>query len=236
MRAQAAPATDPAITAPRRRRTIILASIAALSLTVAGACFLLVRLTGPLPGELRFEAWRVGGGYPAEWNRPLSFVTYLGDTWVAVGSVVILAAVTAEEVGRRWAILVVVAAGSTILVELLSQVLGPTAPEYGGAAGANLGPENNFPSGHAAYAVSVYGLTSWLAFERDHRALAGGLALPLLLMGPALALLGNHYPADVLGGAAIGLAWLIGSRLVGEWWAGGGHVRTAAAGASAYPP
>src|SRR5688572_32284510 len=87
----------------------VLGLVAVLSLAVAGALFLLVDLTGPLPGELRFERWRVGGGYPAELDRPMSFVTYLADTWVAIGSLLVLAAVTAEEVNPRWAALVMVA-------------------------------------------------------------------------------------------------------------------------------
>lgn len=196
-------------------------AIAALSLAMAAACFLLVKLTGPLPGELRFEAWRVDGGYPATLNRPLSFVTYLGDTWVAAGMGLLLAAVTAEEVGRRWAVLVLATAGAGVVTEVLSQILGPTSPEYGGAAGVSLGAGDNFPSGHAAYAVSVYGLTSWLAWEGGHRALAGALALPALLMGPALAILGNHYPADVVAGYGVGVAWLIGVLMIGERWARG---------------
>jgi len=151
----------------------------------------------------------------------MTFVTYLGDTWVAVGSVLILAAVTAEEIGRRWAALVVAAAGAAVLAELVSEIIGPTSPEYGGAAGVNLGPGSNFPSGHAAYAVSVFGLTSWLAFRRGHRALAVSLALPVILIGPSLALLGNHYPADILAGYAIGLSWVIGVLLLGERWARG---------------
>lgn len=205
-----------------------LALTAVLSLAAAAACFLLVKLGGPLPGELRFEAWRVGGGYPDSFNRPLTFVSYLGDTWVAVGSVLVFAVVTAEEIGPRWALLVPAAAGSAALAELLSDVLGPTSPEYGGAAGVNLGPENNFPSGHASYAVSMYGLMTLLALERGHRALAGSLALPLVLMGPALALLGNHYPADVLAGYALGLAWLIGVLLVGEGGLADGRGRACA--------
>ena len=209
----------------------VLCSIAALSLAAAGAVFLLVKLNGPLPGELRFEAWRVGGGYPGTLSRPMTFVTYLGDTWVAAGSVLLLAAVTAEEIGRRWAVLVVAAAGGAVLAELLSEILGPTSPEYAGAAGVNLGPGNNFPSGHAAYAVSVYGLASWLAFERGHRALAGSLALPVLLIGPSLALLGNHYPADILAGYAIGLGWMISVLLLGERWARGRPSRPALASA-----
>jgi len=196
------------------RRKRALWTIAALSLVLVGACYVLVRAFGPLPGELRFEAWRVDGGYPSAWDRPMSFVTYLGDTWVAVASVLVLAIVAADEAGRRAAVLILAAVGSPIVAELLSAILGPTAQEYNGAAGVNLGPDDNFPSGHAAYAMSVFGVASWLAFERGHRALCGALALPVALMGPSLALLGNHYPADILAGYALGLAWGIGVLLL----------------------
>ncbi|MGI9081720.1 MAG: phosphatase PAP2 family protein [Thermoleophilaceae bacterium] len=198
------------------RRERALWAIAALSLVLVGACYVLVRAFGPLPGELRFEAWRVDGGYPDAWDRPLTFVTYLGDTWVAVASVLLLAVVAAEEAGRRAAVPILAAAGSPIVAEVLSAALGPTSQEYNGAAGVNLGTGDNFPSGHAAYAVSVFGVAAWLAFERGHRALAGALAVPVALMGPALAILGNHYPADLLAGYALGLAWAIGVLLVGE--------------------
>jgi len=198
------------------RRERALWAIVALSLVVAGATYVAVRTLGPLPGELRFEAWRVGGGYPAAWNRPLTFVTYLGDTWVAVASVFLLAVVAVEEVGRRAGVLIVAAIGSAICAEALAAVLGPTSQEYGGAAGVNLGPGDNFPSGHSAYAVSVFGVASWLALQRGHRALSAGLALPVVLMGPALALLGNHYPADILAGYALGLSWGLGVLLISE--------------------
>lgn len=188
---------------------------AALSLAAVFACYAAVRALGPLPGELRFEQWRLEGGYPAAWDRPLTFVTYLGDLWVAVASVLLLAAVALDEAGRRAAGLILAAAGAALAAELLSALLGPTSQEYDGAAGINLGPENNFPSGHAAYAVAVFGVSAWLALERGHRVLAGALAVPIALMGPALALLGNHYPADLLAGYALGLAWGLGVLLVG---------------------
>jgi membrane-associated phospholipid phosphatase len=190
--------------------------VAVAALATAAGCFLLVKASGPIPGELRFEAWRVGGGYPMSLDRPLTFVTYLGDTWVAVCSVVIFVVVAAEELGRRWALLVALAPVAAAFTELLSQVLGPTSPEYGGAAGINLGLENNFPSGHSAYVVPVYGLMCWLALSGGHRSIAAAFALPVLLMAPALALLGNHYPADIVAGYGIGLAWLIALLLVGD--------------------
>ena len=202
------------------RHPKLLAATAAFSIAGAVAIYVLVESTGPLPGELRFSEWRVDGGYPDEWDRPMSFVTYLADTWVGVASVMVLAAVVAEEVSWRWALLVPVAAASTVFVELISSVLGPTSPEYGGAAGVNLGSDDNFPSGHSVFAITVYGLTAWLAYTRGHRALAGALALPVLLMGPCLALLGNHYPADIVAGYGLGLAWLIGVLVIGERWAG----------------
>lgn len=198
----------------RQRRALWL--LAGVLAAAVPATFAAVRVLGPLPGELRFEAWRVDGGYPAAWERPLTFVTYLADTWVGVAMVVVLAAVTASELGPRSAVLVPAAAASVLLAELVSAALGPTSQEYGGAAGINLGPEDNFPSGHAAYAAAVYGAVSWLAFASGHRVLAGALALPVALMGPALALLGNHYPADILAGYALGLAWLIAVLLVGQ--------------------
>jgi membrane-associated phospholipid phosphatase len=198
----------------RHERALL--SIAALSLVMVFAIFLAVRGWGPLPGELRFEEWRVDGGYPAAWNRPLSFVTYLADPWVGVGMVIVLAVVVADEIDWRTALLVPAAAASALLSDLLKAVLGPTSQEYGGAAGINLGPGANFPSGHAAYAVAVYGVVSWLAFGRGHRGVAGALALPVVLMGPALALLGNHYPADIVAGYALGLGWLLLVLLVGE--------------------
>ena len=194
-------------------------STAGLLVGAALLCFVWVRAVGPLPGELRFEAWRAGGGVPVTLTPSLTFVTYLGDPWVAIGTVVILVAVAVEECGRRQAVLILAAAGVVAFASLMQAILGPTSQEYKGAAGASLGPGDNFPSAHSAYAVSVFGMASWLMFRRGRRALSYALALPVVLMGPALALLGNHYPADVLAGYAVGLAWLIAVLLVGQQWA-----------------
>lgn len=196
---------------------------AGLLLLAAAACFLWVRAIGPLPGELRFEAWRNAGGLPGTLIVPLTFVTYLGDPWVAAGTVLVLVAVAVEECERRTAGLIFGATGVVAVTEVLRPILGPTSQAYAGAAGASLGPGDNFPSAHSAYAVSVFGMAAWLAFRRGRRALSYALAVPVVLMGPALALLGNHYPADVLAGYAVGLSWLIGVLLFGGRWARRGH-------------
>lgn len=200
------------------RRERLLWWIAGLLLVLVGVCFFWVRAIGPLPGELRFEAWRNGGGMPYTLAGPLTFVTSFGNPWVAVTTVLVLAAVAAEERGRHPAGLILGAAGIVVFAVMLRAILGPTSQGYGMAPGVKIAMSANFPSVHSAYAVSVFGVACRLAFRCGHRALSYALALPVVLMGPALALRGDHYPADILAGYAIGLAWLIAVLLLGKRW------------------
>lgn len=157
------------------RRERALWCLAGLSLAAAGMCFLWVKLIGPLPGELRFEAWRVSGDVPGAWARPSTFITNLGSTWVAVATVFVFAAVFAEQRGPYWAGLTLAAAAVVVFVAALRPILGPTSPAYGDAPGTNLGLAANFPSVHTAYAVSVFGVVSWFALETAiERCLAPG--------------------------------------------------------------
>jgi undecaprenyl-diphosphatase len=59
----------------------------------------------------------------------------------------------------------------------------------------------SFPSGHAATSFACAGVLAWLSPR---------LAVPALLLASAIAFsrvyVGVHYPLDVLGGAALGLA------------------------------
>jgi undecaprenyl-diphosphatase len=67
-----------------------------------------------------------------------------------------------------------------------------------------------FPSGHAMLALITYGYLAASLPER-HRAagavVAGAIAL---VVGVARIALGAHWPVDVLGGWALGAAWLLG--------------------------
>ena len=71
----------------------------------------------------------------------------------------------------------------------------------------------NYPSGHCAYAVAVFGYLAILG--RRHRQLEV-VAVSLLLlvgMGPLRLLTGAHLLSDVIGGYLLGGAWLIFSLL-----------------------
>jgi membrane-associated phospholipid phosphatase len=71
----------------------------------------------------------------------------------------------------------------------------------------------SFPSGHALYAVSVFGgLAALLSPRLKHRVLrmaVWSVAIALiLLVGLSRVYLGVHYPSDVLAGYSIGVIWV----------------------------
>jgi membrane-associated phospholipid phosphatase len=81
----------------------------------------------------------------------------------------------------------------------------------------------SFPSGHALYAVSVFGGLAVLLTARIRNLLLQVaiwlVAISLiLLVGVSRVYLGVHYPSDVLAGYAIGIIWVtavaFGDRLV----------------------
>jgi membrane-associated phospholipid phosphatase len=81
----------------------------------------------------------------------------------------------------------------------------------GGLAAPGL---HSFPSGHAVLTVAIYGLVAylWARASRHWLERAAAIALCVVLtalVGLARLALGAHWPSDVLGGAVIGLAWLV---------------------------
>ena len=73
----------------------------------------------------------------------------------------------------------------------------------------------SFPSGHATMAMALVATLVALVWRTRWRipvTLAGGLYV--LLMGLARVYVGVHYPTDVIGGWAAGLAWVGGVALI----------------------
>jgi undecaprenyl-diphosphatase len=114
---------------------------------------------------------------------------------------------------RRGALLVVVAiAGAWLLDTGLKLFFARTRPDpfydYYPAPSSY-----SFPSGHALFAVCFFG---GLAVLLTHRLNSRGVqvavwllaAVIILLIGSSRVYLGVHYPTDVVGGYAVGLAWV----------------------------
>ena len=141
----------------------------------------------------------------------LRLVTHLG----AVPTMLVISAALAVWLGRQKAwgellALLLVSAGGQALLWTLKWIFARSRP--GGHLTSSVG--YSFPSGHAFTAVVLYGFVLYLVWQHvgrpAGRALAAvGLGLVVLGVGASRVLLSVHWVSDVLGGFAIGLAWLV---------------------------
>lgn len=108
--------------------------------------------------------------------------------------------------------IVSICAGEAVLDFVLKSVIHRSRPEFG--ARFLHGQSFSFPSGHAFGGIVVYGLLAFLLVdfyrpERSSRRLVWAVASTLVFaIGLSRTYLGVHYPSDVIGGWAAGVAWL----------------------------
>ena len=139
-------------------------------------------------------------------------ITQLGSLHV-IGPLVALTALLLILRARRpdaAALLVTAAAGTSLLVVLVKLLIGRARPEGGMLVLVN---SSSFPSAHSAQAVATYGALAYLAGRAAPRwgqrvAAWTAAALIALLVGFSRLYLGVHWLSDVLGGYALGAAWL----------------------------
>ncbi len=123
--------------------------------------------------------------------------------------------------GRKLAaFLLVTCAGGGIVDTLVKVVVGRPRPQVDHPVITAFG--KSFPSGHSMQAVVCYGalLIAFLPLVdgwRRSAAIAGAASL-VALIGISRLSLGVHYVTDVLGGYALGAAWLIASVAAFETW------------------
>jgi undecaprenyl-diphosphatase len=107
---------------------------------------------------------------------------------------------------------VTIAAGEALLDRVLMTVIHRERPEFG--APFLHGQSFSFPSGHAFGSIVAYGLLAYLLItfyrpaRQTRRLLRAGIATLILAIGVSRVYLGVHYPSDVIGGFAAGIAWL----------------------------
>ena len=186
------------------QRAFVLASWVALAALATG-----VRAAGELglPGEVALRSVLVGAGGPA--GRAAALLS--GLTGPIVWLLLVLVVCAALWIrGRRAGAFLLLAAQAT--AELVSLVLKAVIdrPRPAGAALHEVVATASFPSSHAVRTTVTIGVLLALAWRRPAwrlpAALAGGALL--LLVGLARVAVGEHWPADVLGGYLLGVAWL----------------------------
>lgn len=138
------------------------------------------------------------------------WITRLGSGTVLVPACVLLIVLLPRPFRRHWWVWVAVILVASGLEGLGKAVIGRPRP-------GTLGP--GFPSGHTAAAAAFYTMACYLAGgvlkgRRAKRILYAVAGILIALVGLSRMALHAHWPLDVLGGAALGIAVLGGAA----WW------------------
>jgi undecaprenyl-diphosphatase len=199
---------------PQDRRRLREALVVAGSGALFGLLAVMVRLSWSPVLSLDAAVARSMNGIVAPHPalvRALTVVTALGSAGVLVWLVGLTAVLLLTR--RRFLLagyLTLTTAGAIVLDPILKALIGrlrPVVPHpvaFGGG--------NSFPSGHALDSFICYGallLVFLPAFPRRRRWIpATGAAVLVGLVGLTRIMLGVHFVSDVVGGWAVGVAWL----------------------------
>lgn len=140
----------------------------------------------------------------------LKLVTDLGETWMAVIVVLVVAIVDMRRTRNRWVIpfLLAVIVGDKLLTGGLKTLVDRVRPQLNPVA-RTLGP--SFPSGHTSTAAALWAavaLIAWRWWGRRSLAPLAGLAVGIAVaVAASRVLLDVHWLTDVLAGLALGWAW-----------------------------
>jgi|AntDryMetagUQ889_1029465.scaffolds.fasta_scaffold01042_3 membrane-associated phospholipid phosphatase len=157
-------------------------------------CWVLAKTTTLFPGPSGLDFFGTRADLPAAVRYLLDAERALAHPVVAASATIGIAAFCARRVSAKMC---------------LAALVAPFVVVVASGAKDALGPPTALPSGHAAYAIAVFGIASWLCWRAGRWSGAAVLALVALSMGPARVIQGAHYAIDVIAGAALGLAWLI---------------------------
>jgi undecaprenyl-diphosphatase len=202
-----------AVPSATRRSLAPLAAVTVAALVFA-LLLLLVRLQwAPLESADHHTATWLNGLVA---TSPLAVSVVKAVTWLGsagVLSTLIGAAVVLLAIRRRWrlaAYLLVAGAGALVLDPVLKTLVGRLRPVV--AHPVAYGNGHSFPSGHALDSIVCYGalFLVFLPAARGvwRRVLTAVIVTLVAAIGISRLLLGVHYVSDVLGGWALGIAWL----------------------------
>lgn len=172
------------------------------ALVVALGAFVLLSLAalfvGTLGADTVIREWLLAAASPSVIGV-MRVVNVMGDWKFLIPATVLLIAVF-DRARRTWWIWIAMMVAAPLIESVMKLTVGrarPAATSYG------------FPSGHAIAAAAYFGAVMYLAeaLPRTPRAVLRIVAIALmLLVALARVMLRAHWPSDVLGGLALGLA------------------------------
>ena len=171
-------------------------------LVVAGACFVALAASAMLLGAMPVDAALREAILRLASPRVLGVmrvVNRAGD-WRALAPGLVVLLMVFADARRQWWLWSALMVSAPIMEWTLKHVVARTRPED-----LSLG----FPSGHSTAAAAFYGAVIFLADAlppRVCRAVRAFAVMMIALVGFARILLRAHWPSDVLGGIALGLA------------------------------
>ena len=141
----------------------------------------------------------------------LRVLTGFGKPPVLAAASVVLAAVrVAQRRVRAAAFVVVATVGAWVLDNAVKALVGRERPRFDPPLASASGP--SFPSGHAMVAAAAYGALLLVVLPRippARRPLVVTATVALVVaVGVTRIVLGVHWATDVLGGFALGAAWV----------------------------
>jgi undecaprenyl-diphosphatase len=152
----------------------------------------------------------------------LRVVSWLGGPpWLALITAVAAVLVLLRGRRRLCVFVVVTTLGGGFIDSVVKLVVSRPRPVVDHAIVTAFG--KSFPSGHAMSSTVVYGalllvLLPAVQSRRGRRAMVGGTVALVVAVGCSRLMLGVHFLSDVLGGFALGLAWLMASTAAFEIW------------------
>ncbi len=200
---------------PARLVAALLAALATVTVTFTTAGLVVTTaLDGSDLEAAEAEAERsVAAGRTSTWTAVSGVVTRLADTETVVVVAALVLALAWWARRRRVGLYVVAAVvGETLAFLLITLVVDrerPPVPQLDIAP-----PTSSFPSGHTAASVALYGSLAVVAWRLARSALlrwaatVGAVVVPVAVAASRL-YRGMHWPTDLVGGALLGLVWLV---------------------------
>lgn len=148
------------------------------------------------------------------WNAATQVGSHLAETMtvIAIGAVVFVALRVILGRWRESIFILIALVGEVTIFVCTTLVIDRARPPVAHLDAAP--PTSSFPSGHTAASIALYGSIALVTWSCSDRGWLRKLMLAIAVVVPILVGLsrlyrGMHYPTDVLGGALLGVLWLM---------------------------